>query len=143
MEDPGPWRSGATSAHAVDVQLPAGVGLGGATVSLKAGSASFLGTLFVDSQDNIPAINQATYLVSASATTAPANASTLSLLVITQAGQYLCADRTDPFVTQGAGGTGTGVVTVSLAANSAPPARRPSRSRASRSRSRKLAPPIP
>ena len=112
-----PLTISATSPHALDVVLPATVGLGGAVVSVQAGSASFLGTLFVDSQDNLPTLNQPTYLVSAGATTAPAAASTLSFLVVTDEGNAYAPTATDPFVTVGGGGTGTGVVTVSLAAN--------------------------
>ena len=112
-----PLTIGNTSTHAVDVQLPALVGLGGAVVSLKSGSNSFLGTLFVDSQDNIPVLNQATYAIGPSATTVPASASTLSFLVVTQPGSPYAIATTDSFVTPGIGGTSAGVVTASLAAN--------------------------
>ena len=108
---------GATSTHAIDVALPPGVGLGGAVVFIKAGNASFVGTLFIDSQDNIPSINQATYQVSASTATAPAAAGVVSFLVVTQPGSAYAITAADAFATPSAGGAGTGVVTVSLAAN--------------------------
>src|SRR5581483_10535333 len=68
----------ATSTHAVDVQIPAGVGLGGAVISARAGSASWFGTLFLDSQDNLAVLNQPTYLVSPSTTVVPADPTTVS-----------------------------------------------------------------
>ncbi len=107
----------ATATHTLDVQLPATAGLGGAVVTLHTVSASYLGTLFVDGQDNIPALNQATYLVSPSATTVPPQASTLSFLVITQPGSAYSATAADSFVTVGPRNSGTGVVTASLGRN--------------------------
>jgi hypothetical protein len=107
----------ASSTHALDAQLPAGVGLGGAVVQVTGGAASFLGTLFIDSQDTIPALNQATFLVSPSATSVPAGATSLSFLVVTQPGTAYPVTAADAFVTAGPPPVGTGVLTVSLAAN--------------------------
>ncbi len=112
-----PLTLAATSTHAVDLALPSGVGLGGAVISLKAGALSYLGTLFIDSQDNLPTINQATFLVSTASTKAPADATTLSFLVVTQPGNAYAITTTDAFVTPGAGGSSAGVVTVNLAKN--------------------------
>ena len=75
-----------TMAHALDVQLPAGAGLGGAFVTLTAGGAKYFGTLFIDSQDNIPAVNGCTYELSVSSTSASISASSVPILVVTQAG---------------------------------------------------------
>ncbi len=107
----------ATSTHAIDVQLPANVGLGGAVVSIKAGAVSYLGTLFVDSQDNIPAINQATFLISPGAATVSSDGGAVSFLVVTQAGGTYAATAADAFVTPGAAGSSTGVVSLTLAKN--------------------------
>ncbi len=113
------WRLTVTASatHTVDVQLPADVGLGGAVVSLKAVNGSYFGTLFVDNQDNIPAINQATFLVSPGATAVPSAGGTLSFLVTTQTGNAFTVTATDSFVTPGAGAIGTGVVTVAVGKN--------------------------
>ena len=46
-----------TSTQALDVQLPVTAALGGGVVTLTAGGVKYFGTLFVDSQDNIPAVN--------------------------------------------------------------------------------------
>jgi hypothetical protein len=115
-----PLSVAAISTHAVDVTLPPNVGLGGSVLTLTAGNATYLGTLFLDSQDNIPAINQPTYEISAGALTAPAQATTLSFLVVTQPGNLSGVTATDSFVTAGPGGAGTGVVLVGLAKNSGP-----------------------
>ena len=105
-----------TSAQALDVQLPPGAALGGAYITLTAGGAKYFGTLFVDSQDNIPAVNGCTYQPSLSSTTVPAAGGNLSMLVVTQAGCAYQATDPDPFVT-GASGTGTGVISVGFAVN--------------------------
>ncbi len=107
----------ATSTHAIDVQLPAGMGLGGAVVTLKSGGISYLGTLFVDSQDNIPVLNQATTLISPGTTNVAADGGTISLLVVTQPGATYQASTTSAFVTANASGTGAGMITVSVARN--------------------------
>jgi len=106
-----------TSTHFMDVQLPAGAGLGGAVLSFAAEGISRFGTLFLDTQDNLPAINQYTYQISPSATAAPASATTLSFLVVTQPEATCQVTATDLFVTPGGGGSGTGVVTVGLSEN--------------------------
>ena len=45
-------------------QLPVSAALGGAFWTLTSGNAKYFGTLFVDSRDNIPAVNGCTYEVS-------------------------------------------------------------------------------
>jgi filamentous hemagglutinin family protein len=106
-----------TTAHALDVQLPASAGLGGAFVTLSSGAAKYFGTLFIDSQDNIPALNGCTYELSPASPSAPDTGGSLPVLVVTQAGCSYSAADTDSFVTVGAGGIGTGVTSASLAAN--------------------------
>jgi hypothetical protein len=44
-----------STAHAIDVQIPASAALGGAYVTVTAGTLKYFGTLFLDSQDNVPA----------------------------------------------------------------------------------------
>jgi hypothetical protein len=107
-----------TAAHALDVQLPAAAALGGAFLTLTSGGAKYFGTLFIDSQDNIPALNGCTYEASASSTSAPNAGGGLPILVITQAGCSYSAVASNPFVTTGGDGTGTAVMSVGLAANS-------------------------
>jgi hypothetical protein len=53
-----------TTAHAIDVQIPLSGGLGGAYLTLTAGSSKYFGTLFLDSVDNSPALNGCTYELS-------------------------------------------------------------------------------
>src|SRR6185369_2134326 len=113
-----PLTIGATSTHGFEVALPVNVGLGGAFIAVKSGATQFFGTLFIDNQNNIAAINQATYLVSPNTTTVPATAGSVAFLVVTPAGNSHTLTSSDSFVTVGAGGTGTTVVTASLAANS-------------------------
>ncbi len=107
----------ATTTHALDVVLPASVGLGGAVVRVNAASGSYLGTLFIDSQGNVPALNQATWLISASATKVSADGGAVPLLVVTQPGGAFQVSSADAFVTAGASGAATGVVSVTLARN--------------------------
>lgn len=107
----------ASAANSVDVTLPASTGLGGAYVTLTAGGRTFFGTLFVDSQDNVPQVNQATFQIGPVPGTVPAAGGTVSLLVVTQPGTPVTVADADSFVTPSAGITGTGVVTVTLAAN--------------------------
>jgi len=108
----------ATATNALDVQLPSGAALGGASVSVKSGSITYFGTLFVDSQDNLAVINEPTYQIAPIATTVPATGGSVSFLVVTSAGSAFTMADSDSFVTAPAGGTGTGVVTVTLASNS-------------------------
>jgi len=108
----------ATATNALDVQLPSGAALGGASVSIKSGSTTYFGTLFVDSQDNLAAINQPTYQIAPITATVPAAGGSVSFLVVTQAGAAFTVTDSDSFVTAGSGGTGTSVVTVTLASNS-------------------------
>jgi hypothetical protein len=109
-----------TTAHALDVQLPAAAALGGAFLTLTSGGAKYFGTLFIDSQDNIPVLNGCTYEASASSTSAANAGGGMPVLVITQAGCGYSAVDSDPFVTGGGNGTGTAVMPVSLAANNGP-----------------------
>jgi hypothetical protein len=109
-----------TAAHAIEVQLPAAAGLGGAYVTLTSGSMKYFGTLFLDSQDNIPAVNGCTYETSVSSTSAPGGASSLPILVVTQAGCVYQVLATDAFVNPGSGAAGTAVISVGFAANTGP-----------------------
>lgn len=105
------------NAHAIDVDLPSSVALGGAYLNLASGSVKYFGTLFLDGVDNIPALNGCTYEVSPSSTSIGAGAGNLPILVVTQTGcsyQVLVASS---FVNPGAGGAGTNVVSAGLAAN--------------------------
>ena len=103
--------------HSLDVQVPSSAALGGAYVTLTSGPAKYFGTLFIDSQDNIPAVNGCTYNPSASSTSLPDAGGTVSILVVTQAGCAYTAIDPDPFVAVGGGGTGYSVVTANFAAN--------------------------
>jgi hypothetical protein len=106
------------TAHAIDVQIPASAGLGGAYLTLTSGGAKYFGTLFLDAVDNIPSLNGCTYEVSLSSAAIGAGAGTLPILVVTQAGCPYQISSTDAFVKPGAGGSGTGVVSASFSANS-------------------------
>jgi hypothetical protein len=106
-----------TSTHALDVQIPTSVGLGGAYFTLTAGSTKYFGTLFLDSQDNIPALNGCTYETSLSSTTIPAGAGSLPILVVTQAGCSYQVLATDSFVTPPPSAMGTAVISVGFGAN--------------------------
>ncbi len=106
-----------TSAHALDVQLPAGAGLGGAYLTLTSGGTKAFGTLFLDSQDNIPALNGCVYEASLASTTVPAPASNLPVLVVTQAGCAYQPLAADAWVNPGSGATGTSVIQIGFAAN--------------------------
>ena len=106
-----------SEAHALDVQVPAGAALGGAFVTLTSGGAKYFGTLFLDSQDNIPAVNGCTFQSSVSSMPVASVASTVPILVVTQAGCSYQVVSMSAFVTAGGGGTGTGVVSVNFAAN--------------------------
>jgi len=105
-----------TTAHTLDVQVPAGAALGGAYITLTGGGTKAFATLFVDNQDNVPAVNGCTYEVSLSSTAVPASGGSLAMLVVTQGGCGYQATDADAFVT-GAGGTGSGVISIALAAN--------------------------
>ncbi len=109
-----------TTAHALDLQLPPGAALGGAYVTLTSGGRKYFGTLFVDSQDDIPAVNGCTFEASFSSTSVPSSATSVPILVVTQAGCPYPVVANDPFVTVGGAGTGTGVVIVTLSDNSGP-----------------------
>ncbi len=105
-----------TTVHALDVQVPAGAALGGAYFTLTSGGAKYFGTLFVDSQDNVPTVNGCVYDVMPASLSVPATTTTLSVLVVTAAGCAYQATDADTFVT-GASGNGTAVIGVSIAAN--------------------------
>src|SRR5580765_58055 len=106
-----------TSAHAIDVLIPSAAGLGGAYVTLTSGNAKYFGTLFVDSQDTIPTLNGCTYQLSPSSNTVSNAGGALPILVVTQAGCAYSVQAFDGFVTAGSGGTGTGIVSPTFAAN--------------------------
>jgi len=84
---------------------------------VQAGNVTYFGTLFLDSQDNGPALNQATYLISPSATVVPAAGATVPVLVVTQAGQAYSVTDPDAFVAAGNPAPGTGLVSLTLAKN--------------------------
>ncbi len=106
------------TAHAIDVQIPASASLGGAYLTLTSGTLKYFGTLFLDSVDNVPAVNGCTYKVSLSSTTVGVTAGSLPILVVSQTGCSYQVLDTDSFVTPGAGGTGTSVTSVGFAAAS-------------------------
>ena len=106
------------TAHAINVQIPAAAALGGAYLTLTSGSVKYFGALFLDSVDNIPALNGCTYEVSPSSASAAAGADNLPILVVAQSGCSYQVSTGTPFVSPGAGGAGTGVVSASFGANS-------------------------
>lgn len=106
-----------TITHALDVQLPAPTALGGAYITLTAGGAKYFGTLFVDGQDNIPALNGCIYEVSVPSTSVPNAATSVPILVLTQAGCSYQAVDSDSFVTFSGGGPGTSIVSATFTAN--------------------------
>lgn len=108
------------AAQALDFQLPPAAGLGGAFVTLTSGGAKYFGTLFIDSQDNVPAVNGCTYESSLSSTLVPSTASSVPILVVTQAGCSYQVLASDPFVSPGGGSTGTALISVGLGANIGP-----------------------
>jgi hypothetical protein len=105
------------TAHAIDVQIPASAALGGAYLTLTSGSVRYFGTLFLDSQDNIPALNGCTYEASLSTPSAGSGGGNLPILVITQAGCSYQVLTTATFVNPGPGSAGTRVVSAGFAAN--------------------------
>ncbi|GEM_PF-1268477 len=107
----------ATATHSIDLQLPASAALGGAYLTLNAGGGQYFGTLFLDSADNIAAVNGCTYELSPSTTSVAAGASSVAVLVFTQSGCAFKATDGDSFVTLTATGSGPGIVTAALAAN--------------------------
>jgi uncharacterized protein (TIGR03437 family) len=107
----------ATAAHALDIQIPTGLGLGGAYVTLTAGNTKYFATLFLDSADNIPVLNGCTYETSLASRSVAANASSLPILVVTQSGCTYQVLAVDSFVQPGAAATGTQVISVGFAAN--------------------------
>ena len=106
-----------TAAHSIDVQIPASAGLGGAYFTFTSGSVKYFGTLFLDSQDNIPALNGCTYESSLSSAMVPGVASSVPILVVTQAGCPFQALNTDSFVSPGPGSEGTSLISVGFTVN--------------------------
>jgi uncharacterized protein (TIGR03437 family) len=107
----------ASTTHSIDVQIPASAALGGAYVTLTAASLKSFGTLFLDSQDNIPALNGCTYELSPASSTTGASANNLAILVVTQAGCSYGVSVKDPFVSGTVAASGTTVVSAGFAAN--------------------------
>jgi hypothetical protein len=105
------------TAHAIDVQLPASAGLGGAYLTLTSGGVKYFGTLFLDAVDNVPALNGCTYELSPSSKSMGSAAGTLPILVITQDGCTYQVLDADTFVAPGSQGVGTGVMNVGFAVN--------------------------
>lgn len=110
----------ASTAHAIDVQIPASAALGGAYLTLTAGSLKYFGTLFIDSQDNIPALNGCTYELSPASSTTGASANNVAILVVTQNGCSYGLSVTDPFVSGSKTATGAGIVSVGFEVNGGP-----------------------
>jgi hypothetical protein len=106
------------TSNAIDVQVPGAAGFGGAYITLTSGATKSFATLFVDSQDNIPAVNGCVYEASLASPSVPATASNLAILVVTQPGCAYQVAAPDAWVTPGPGGVGTGVISVGIAANS-------------------------
>lgn len=109
-----------TTPHALQAQVPAAAALGGGTIAIKAGGASYLATLFIDSQDNVPSLNQPIFLVSPATTTVAADATSVSFLVIAPAGAAYQTSSRNAFVTAPAGANGPGVITFTIARNAGP-----------------------
>jgi uncharacterized protein (TIGR03437 family) len=107
----------AAATHSLDILIPDAAALGGAYLTLKSGSAKYFGTLFLDTQDNVPALNGCTYEVSSSSTSVAGTVATLPVLVTTQAGCSYQALDSDAFVTMPAAASGTGIISISFAAN--------------------------
>jgi uncharacterized protein (TIGR03437 family) len=107
----------ASTTHSIDVQIPASAALGGAYVTLTAASFKSFGTLFLDTQDNIPALNGCTYELSPASSSTGASANSLAILVVTQAGCSFGVSAKDPFASSTAAATGTAVVSVGFTAN--------------------------
>jgi uncharacterized protein (TIGR03437 family) len=110
----------AATAHALDVRIPASAALGGAYVTVTAGGLKYFGTLFLDSQDNVPTVNGCTYEMSPTAASTGASANSLPVLVVTQAGCSHSIAAPDAFATAGAAAPGTALVSVNFTANSGP-----------------------
>jgi uncharacterized protein (TIGR03437 family) len=108
----------ATSAHALDVTIPSSAALGGAYLTVTSGTSKYLGTLFIDSQDNIPTLNGCTYETSVPSSSVSSSASNLPILAVTQSGCSWQVLDNDAFVSPGAAYSATGVVSVGFAANS-------------------------
>jgi len=106
-----------TTMHSVDVQVPEGTARGGAYVTLVAGGTKYFGTLFIDSQDHIPAVNGCTYEASPSSTLVPSAGANLPILVITQAGCSQQLVSSESFVSAGGPSSGTAVVYAGFPAN--------------------------
>jgi hypothetical protein len=110
-----------TLADALDVQIPSSAALGSAYFTLVSGSATYFATLFLDSQDNLPAFNGCTYETSMASSSASGIAATVPILVVTQARCSYQVLATDPFVDTGASTTGTAVIPVGFALNDGTP----------------------
>ena len=76
----------AKTAHALDVAIPVMVGLGGAYLALTSGNLKYFGTLFLDTQDNIPSVNGCTDETSLPSSPVVSAAVNLPILVVTQTG---------------------------------------------------------
>ena len=110
----------ATATNSFDVNLPPQIGLGGAYLTLVSGTAKNFATLFVDSQDNIPALNGCTYFLSPSSVSIAAGAATIAVLVVTQPGCTYTLTPDTAGLSGSPSGSGTGVLSVSAAANNGP-----------------------
>jgi hypothetical protein len=103
--------------HALDIQVPADTALGGAVVTVVIGERTLRGTLFVDGQDQIPAVNGCTYDAVPETAQAWGGSGLFQVLVVTQAGCPQLVQSFSSFVTVGAVGSGTGVVGLTFSAN--------------------------
>ena len=109
----------ASTTHTIDVQIPASAALGGAYLTLTAGSLKYFGTLFLDSQDNIPMLNGCTYQLSPASSMTGADAGALPILVVTQPGCSYGVLLKDSFTSGPTGATGPSVVSIGFTANAA------------------------
>lgn len=103
--------------HALTVQVPTAAALGGAAVTVTTAGRTLIGTLFVDGEDNVPAVNGCTYDALPPATPFSSAGGSLQLLVVTQASCPPAIQSLSDFVTVGTAGPGTGIVSLNFTRN--------------------------
>jgi len=113
------WNAAVQASNAdwLDFQIPAGTGLGGAVVTVASDTTKYVATLFIDSVDNIPAVNGCAYWVGPTTTNVPAAGGKIELLVVTQSNCAFQTASLSEFATITGGGIGTGVVEATVAPN--------------------------
>src|SRR5262249_36020839 len=107
-----------STAHAIDVQIPASAAPGGAYIKLLSGDLKYFVTLFLDNQDNIPALNGCTYETSPASANTGSDANLLPILVITQDGCPYSVSTGDSFVSGSSSANGASVISIGFASNS-------------------------